>query len=147
MAKKFKDIRSPKMCKDCGKSPCACMREEAEQVDEREMTSTEMKKREKIAKALKPVSKWEKRYPGRGKEVMYATATKQAMKEDVEGDYEYEMARNELATAERAIERIMQIVGQGEGNLEAWVQSKITKACDYLDTVADYMESQEKTGD
>ena len=88
---------------------------------------------------------FEKRYPGRGKEVMYATATKQAMKEDVEGDYEYEMARNELATAERAIERLMMML-QGEGNLEAWVQSKITKACDYLDTVADYMESNQKTG-
>lgn len=53
-----------------------------EEEEERHMTSGEMKKRERIAKALKPISKWEKRYPGRGKEVMYATATKQAMKED-----------------------------------------------------------------
>ena len=30
---------------------------------------------------------------------------------------------------------------KGEGQLEAWVQSKITKGSDYLDTVADYMDS------
>ena len=77
----------------------------------------------------------------------YPRKPKKAVKEEVEGDYEFEMARNELATAERAIERIMQIVGQGEGNLEAWVQSKITKGSDYLDTVADYLESQQKNGD
>ena len=56
-------------------------------------------------------------------------------------DYEYGMARNELATAKRAIDRLNTIMGKGEGNLEAWVQSKITKASDYLDTVADYLES------
>jgi hypothetical protein len=55
-------------------------------------------------------------------------------------DFEYEMARNELATAERAIDRLMKHL-KGEGNLEAWVQSKITKASDYLDSVADYLES------
>jgi len=39
-----------------------------------------------------------------------------------------------------AIERINKHV-QGEGDLDAWVQSKITRATDYLDTVADYMDS------
>jgi hypothetical protein len=52
---------------------------------EKKMTDAEMTKREEIAKSMKPVSNWEKRYPGRGKEVMYATATKQAMKEEKEG--------------------------------------------------------------
>jgi hypothetical protein len=36
-----------------------------------------------------------------------------------------------------------QKVGKGEGNLEAWVQSKITKAADYIDTAADYVNSGE----
>jgi hypothetical protein len=57
-----------------------------------------------------------------------------------EADFEFEMARNELATAERAISRLMPHL-KGEGQLEAWVQSKITKGSDYLDTVADYMDS------
>jgi hypothetical protein len=57
-------------------------------------------------------------------------------------DSEYGMARNELATAKRAIDRLNAKMGRkGEGELEAWVQSKITKASDYLDTVADYIES------
>ena len=65
-----------------------------------------------------------------------------SMKED--HDYEYEMARNQLATSSRSIERLMGML-KGEGNLEAWVQSKLTMAADYLDTVADYMESDKKT--
>ena len=41
----------------------------------------EMKKREEIVKSMKDkASDFEKRYPGRGKEVMYATATKMAKK-------------------------------------------------------------------
>ena len=41
----------------------------------------EMKKREEIVKSMKDKSAdFEKRYPGRGKEVMYATATKMAKK-------------------------------------------------------------------
>jgi hypothetical protein len=32
---------------------------------------------------------------------------------------------------------------KGEGNIEAWVQSKITKAADYIDAAADYIDSGE----
>ena len=60
-----------------------------------------------------------------------------------EPDHEYEMVRNQLRTAAKAIERLMKKV-KGEGNLEAWVQSKITKAADYIDSVADYMDSSDK---
>jgi len=41
------------------------------------------------------------------------------------------------------LKRLEQKVGKGEGNLEAWVQSKITKAADYIDTAADYVASGE----
>lgn len=58
-------------------------------------------------------------------------------------DHEYSMARSELSTIEDAIKRLKKKVGKGEGNLEAWVQSKITKAADYIDTVADYVDSGE----
>ncbi len=56
-----------------------------------------------------------------------------------EKDYEQQMARNELQTAKRAIDKLMKKL-KGEGNMEAWVQSKISKASDYLDSVSDYME-------
>ncbi len=56
---------------------------------------------------------------------------------------EYRMARNQLRTAMTAIKRLMKHV-EGEGELKAWVQSKLTKAADYMDSVADYMDSNDK---
>lgn len=54
-----------------------------EALTEREMTSPEMNKREKIVKAMKKgLAGFKKRYGDRAKDVMYATATKQAMKEE-----------------------------------------------------------------
>jgi hypothetical protein len=58
-------------------------------------------------------------------------------------DHEYSMARSELDTLMKAAQRIKKKVGKGEGSLEAWVQSKITKAADYIDTAADYIDSGE----
>ena len=57
-------------------------------------------------------------------------------------DHEYSMARSELATIINAAQRLKKKM-KGEGNIEAWVQSKITKAADYLDTAADYIDSGE----
>jgi hypothetical protein len=56
------------------------------ELDEKKMTPAEMKKREDIAKSMKEgFAGFTKRYGERAKEVMYATATKQAMKsEEVE---------------------------------------------------------------
>ncbi len=58
-------------------------------------------------------------------------------------DEEYSMVRSELSTMADAIKRLQMKVGKGEGNLEAWVQSKITKASDYIDTAADYVAGGE----
>ena len=58
-------------------------------------------------------------------------------------DHEYSMARSELSTIISAAKRLRKKIGKGEGNLEAWVQSKITKAADYIDTAADYIDSGE----
>jgi hypothetical protein len=61
-------------------------------------------------------------------------------------DHEYDMVRNQMETAERAIEGIEDVVGEeGEGNLMAWVQSKITNAVEMLDGVSDYLQSKHKT--
>ena len=66
--------------------------------------------------------------------------------DDEEMDFEYDMAKNELNTAMDAIEDLMSLLGDDEeGDLPAWVQSKITKGVDYLDSVADYMKGLEKT--
>ena len=58
-------------------------------------------------------------------------------------DHEYSMARSELSTVMNAVKRLQKKMGKGEGNVEAWVQSKITKAADYLDSAADYIDSGE----
>lgn len=53
------------------------------ELDEKKMTSAEMAKREKIVKSMKKNLKgFKQRYGERAKEVMYATATKQAMKSE-----------------------------------------------------------------
>ena len=60
-----------------------------------------------------------------------------------EKDHEHSMARSELSTVMNAAKRLKKKMGKGEGNIEAWVQSKITKAADYLDAAADYLDSGE----
>ena len=57
-------------------------------------------------------------------------------------DHEHSMARSELSTIVSAAKRLRKKM-KGEGNIEAWVQSKITKAADYLDAAADYVDSGE----
>jgi hypothetical protein len=58
-----------------------------ETINEKKMTSAQKTKREKIVKSMKKGLKGMKeRYGKRAKEVMYATATKQAMKEEVKFD-------------------------------------------------------------
>jgi hypothetical protein len=52
------------------------------------------------------------------------------------------MARSELSTIVSAAKRLRKKM-KGEGNIKAWVQSKITKAADYLDSAADYVDSGE----
>ena len=59
-------------------------------------------------------------------------------------DHEYSMARSEVKIIKKAAERLQKKMGKkGEGNLQAWVQSKITKAADYIDTAADYVTNKE----
>jgi hypothetical protein len=59
----------------------ASVRSEQVQIDEKTLTRSETKEKERLVKSMKDkVADFEKRYPGRGKEVMYATATKMAKK-------------------------------------------------------------------
>ena len=51
-------------------------------------------------------------------------------------DHEFSMARKQLAAAHEAIEKIMDRLGDQEGDMMAWVQAYITMASDYLQSVA-----------
>ena len=80
-SKKYADARAAELA-DTHKATGGKYRSqyvEGVQIDEKTLTKMEMKKREEIVKSMKDkASDFEKRYPGRGKEVMYATATKMA---------------------------------------------------------------------
>lgn len=60
-------------------------------------------------------------------------------------DHEAEMARSELYRAAKHSMKLFEMIQEGQ-ELEGWVQSKITKAADYLDSVYHYMEYQMKFG-
>ena len=57
-------------------------------------------------------------------------------------DHEKQMIRSQLSTIMNAAQRLKKKM-KGEGNVEAWVQSKLTKAADYVDAAADYIDSGE----
>jgi len=73
----------------------------------------------------------------------YNNTFREALKKVREApDHEISMARGELkATADKALELVAALEGKSdEGNpMEAWVQSKITKAKDYVNSVYDYL--------
>jgi hypothetical protein len=58
-------------------------------------------------------------------------------------DDEGYMARNQLDTITKAVVSLKKNIKKGDTQLPAWVQSKITKAADYIDTAADYLDSDE----
>jgi hypothetical protein len=64
-------------------------------------------------------------------------------REERESGEESSMARSELNAITKDAKSIMSKV-KGNKELEAWTQSKITKAADYLNSVADYMDGEEK---
>ena len=73
----------------------------------------------------------------------YNTTMPHPANESKEYDHEHSMARSEISTIISAAKRLKKKIGKGEGNIEAWVQSKITKAADYIDAAADYVDSGE----
>ena len=59
-------------------------------------------------------------------------------------DHEVNMAKNELSTAMRAIESLMETLPDGECDLPAWWQNKLSRACTMLDGLADYFVSEKQ---
>jgi hypothetical protein len=65
--------------------------------------------------------------------------TEKPLKEEV--DYEGEMAKSELFRIIENAEELFQML-EDDTQLEGWVQSKITKAADYLTSVTQYLKYQ-----
>ena len=115
-------------------------------LNERKMTEKEKRKDDRLKKKYdkSDMKKSMQKQYGKeeGKKVYFATIRKQAMEEEKHKDHEPEMIRNQLKTAKRASKRIKSHTLKKD-NFKAWVQSKITKATDYLDTAADYLDSKD----
>ena len=62
-------------------------------------------------------------------------------------DDEGYMARSEFDTIMKAVSLLRKNIKKGNQQLPAWVQSKITKATDYIDTASDYLDSDEANVD
>jgi len=113
------------------------------------MTDDDMKQREKIVKSMKKNFKdFRKRYGKQAKNVMYATATKMAMREETseqKGEYDYEgdMVKSSLKTIIRNAQTLHDMLSE-DTNLPEWVQSKITLAEDYIVSATQYMQSEMK---
>jgi hypothetical protein len=63
-----------------------------------------------------------------------------------EYDREGDMAKDQLRTVNDAAKELYSII-QADENLPEWVQAKITKAMDYIDTARDYMKSNKYAED
>jgi hypothetical protein len=59
-------------------------------------------------------------------------------------DHEGYMANLELDQMERSIAMLRKVIRKSDQQLPAWVQSKITRAADFVDTAAEYLSSDEK---
>jgi hypothetical protein len=70
-------------------------------------------------------------------------AAKMDVLEQEEAGEESSMARSELTAITKDAKTIMSKI-KGNKELEAWTQSKITKAADYMNAVADYMQGDEQ---
>jgi hypothetical protein len=103
----------------------------SQQLQERELKKAELAKREKYVKGMKKVKgDFEQQYPGRGENVMYATATKMAKKKSVDE------AMSVLRAALSGNEPIM----EGEYDQAA----AIVAARDMVDTIQDMVEKLSK---
>ena len=67
-------------------------------------------------------------------------------KDASEYDQEGDMAKGQLRTMMSAAKELENMLGDND-NLPEWVQSKITKATDYIDSVRDYLKSERDDDD
>jgi len=67
-------------------------------------------------------------------------------KDPAEYDQEGDMAKGQLRTMMSAAKELENMLGDDD-NLPEWVQSKITKATDYIDSVRDYLKSERDDDD
>jgi hypothetical protein len=101
-------------------------------LEEKKLTPAEMKKREEVAKAI------ERENPNMPMGMKMAIATKTAKRVAEEADDEGRMARGQLNRMINQASGLVRVMDDYK-QLDGWVQSKLTMASDYLDSVHDYL--------
>ena len=73
--------------------------------------------------------------------------TKKPLQEDdwMQPDDESDMAGSQLISIKQNVNKLAGIIDDGE-QLDAWVQAKLTKAEDYLNSVYNYLQGEEVQG-
>ena len=85
-----------------------------------------------------------KKYVGEPVDNEFGQAEQPIYEDDhLQSDDESSMAQAQLKSIQSNASKLMDIIGDDE-QLDAWVQSKLTKAEDYLDAAAGYLESEEE---
>jgi len=59
----------------------------------------------------------------------------------MQADDESDMAKSQLISIQSSVSKLMNMIKDND-QLDAWVQSKLTKAEDYLDSVSGYLEGE-----
>lgn len=98
-----------------------------------------------LRKAIEEVYKYDYGSPESIKHMKKITPGQKEDKDEGEYDYEGDMAKNQLRTMIDAAQELHDSLEDNE-NMPEWVQSKITKATDYIDSVRDYLKSEKKDG-
>ena len=98
-----------------------------------------------LRKAIEEVYKYDYGSPESIKLMKKITPGQNMKEDDDDGEYNYEgeMAKNQLRTMIDAAQELHDSLEDNE-NMPEWVQGKITKATDYIDSVRDYMKSKSK---
>ena len=98
-----------------------------------------------LRKAIEEVYKYDYGTPEATKHAKKMTPGQIVKEDDDDGEYNYEgeMAKNQLRTMIDAAQELHDSLEDNE-NMPEWVQGKITKATDYIDSVRDYMKSKSK---
>jgi len=105
--------------------------------DEKDAKDMARRKDGKVVKLKKPMS------DKKGDMMVNRPFKEEVEKDPNEYDNEGEMMKDHLDIAMDAADEMYDMVEDNE-NLPEWVQSKITKAADYLDTSRDYLMSQKR---
>jgi len=90
------------------------------------------------------LEKWlDSEFNRKGIDARFEGSVMESLNEDdwMQADDESDMAKSQLISIQSSVSKLMNMIKDND-QLDAWVQSKLTKAEDYLDSVSGYLEGE-----